>query len=91
MQNAELETVLRRVEDAVLLLQGNPYMLAEQGALLQARRRRSPPSARVCVGLPSSVQFFCVLGVDVSCMFFPVRRVYKYAEPLGKLFKHVGS
>ncbi|KAL3160912.1 hypothetical protein ABBQ38_009304 [Trebouxia sp. C0009 RCD-2024] len=48
-QNIELETVLSRVEDAVLLLQGNPYMLAEGGALLQARRRRSPPSARVCV------------------------------------------
>lgn len=49
LQNIELETVLSRVEDAVLLLQGNPYMLAEGGALLQARRRRSPPSARVCV------------------------------------------
>ena len=47
LQSFELEAVLSQVEDAVLLLQGNPYLLAEKGPLLQARRRRSPPSARV--------------------------------------------
>lgn len=47
LQSSDLEIVLSRVEDAVLLLQGNPYLLAEKGLLLQARRRRSPPTARV--------------------------------------------
>ena len=42
-----LEQVLSRVEDAVLMLQGTSYMLAEKGPLLHARRRRLPPSARV--------------------------------------------
>ncbi len=47
MQGSSLEQVLSRVEDAVLMLQGTSYMLAEKGALLHARRRRLPPSARV--------------------------------------------
>ena len=49
MQDSELESVLSRVEDAVLLLQGNSYMLVEKAALLHARRRRLAPSARVGV------------------------------------------
>ena len=47
VQGSDLEQVLSRFEDAVLLLQGRPYMLAEKGDILQARRRRLPPSARV--------------------------------------------
>ncbi|DBA85128.1 TPA: hypothetical protein ACH3X2_005848 [Trebouxia sp. C0005] len=47
MQGSSLEQVLSRVEDAVLMLQGTTYMLAEKGALLHARGRRLPPSARV--------------------------------------------
>ncbi len=47
MQGSSLEQVLSRVEDAVLMLQGTSYMLAEKGPLLHARRRRLPPSARV--------------------------------------------
>ncbi len=47
VQGSSLEQVLSRVEDAVLMLQGTSYMLAEKGALLHARRRRLPPSARV--------------------------------------------
>ncbi|KAL0042160.1 hypothetical protein WJX77_004929 [Trebouxia sp. C0004] len=47
MQGSSLEQVLRRVEDAVLMLQGTSYMLADKGALLHARRCRLPPSARV--------------------------------------------
>ena len=47
VQGSSLEQVLSRVEDAVLMLQGTSYMLAEKGSLLHARRRRLPPSARV--------------------------------------------
>ena len=47
VQGSSLEQVLSRVEDAVLMLQGTSYMLAEKGPLLHARRRRLPPSARV--------------------------------------------
>ena len=47
MQGSRLEQVLSQLEDAVLMLQGTPYLLAEKGALLFARRRRLPPSARV--------------------------------------------
>lgn len=47
VQGSSLEQVLSRVEDAVLMLQGTTYMLAEKGALLHARGRRLPPSARV--------------------------------------------
>ena len=47
MQDSSIEQVLSRVEDAVLILQGTPYLLAETGSLLHARRHRLPPSARV--------------------------------------------
>lgn len=47
LQDLSLEQVLSRVEDAILMLQGSPYMLAEKGVLLQARRRRLPTSVRV--------------------------------------------
>ena len=47
MQDSTIEQVLSRVEDAVLILQGTPYLLAETGGLLHARRHRLPPSARV--------------------------------------------
>ena len=87
LQNIEVETILSRVEDAVLLLQGNPYMLAEEGALLQARRRRSPPSARVCTGLSlfDSVQYCSVFSVYFSCMFLPCAPECACAEPSPEL------
>ena len=47
LQDSGIDQVLSLVEDAVLMLQGTAYMLADKGALLQARRRRLPPSARV--------------------------------------------
>ena len=47
MQESEMEQQLSRLEDAVLMLQGCPYMLAARGPLLHACRQRAAPQARV--------------------------------------------
>ena len=47
LQESEIEQQLSRVEDAVLMLQGCPYLLAPRGPLLLSCRQRAAPQARV--------------------------------------------
>lgn len=54
VQESEVEQQLCRLEDAVLMLQGCPYMLAANGPLLRACRQRAAPQARVSHSIASS-------------------------------------
>ena len=65
VQECEIEQQVSRLEDAVLMLQGCPYMLAAKGPLLHACRHRSAPQARVCPCLYIAYSFFMLCGTPL--------------------------